>query len=133
MIAQEFLRHCLRWISIRCLQEIKSGDGGPYETIFPPTPCEIEVKARPRFTRQGAFEEWTTHLPHYYFRANMASDTLVDSPVFRHDMKREFHLRFADSLRQMRRYPTEIIPQYAHAHDVPLNLFGQLHLNLYTG
>lgn len=128
MSAQEFIRQYLRCFSVRRFQDINIGEGGPHEKIFPPTPREIEVNERPRFTRQGAFEDWTTHLSHYSFPTNMATDALVDSPVFCHDMEREFHLRFVDRLRQMLSYPTETIPQYDHAQEVPLDLFRPLHL-----
>lgn len=133
MTAQEFVRHYLRWFAERRFQAINIGEGGQNETIFPPTPLEIEVNDRPRLTRQGAFEEWTTHLTNYSLRPNMATDALIDSPVFCHDMEREFHRRFVDHLRQMIGYTIDNIPQYNHSHEVPLDLLGPLHLDPYIG
>lgn len=71
------------------------------------------------------------HLPYYYFHANLAANALFDTPVFSQNIEREFHRRLVDRLSQMRRYPMDHIPQYGHAYEVPLQLFGVLHLDPY--
>lgn len=66
MTDEEFIRHYLRWLSVRSFQTINIDEGDLHKMIFPPTPQKIEVvNSRPQLTRQGAFEEWSTHLPHY--------------------------------------------------------------------
>lgn len=56
MTAQEEMQKYIRWFTALRFQTIKIGPGGPHEKTFALTEREIVFIARPRLTRQGAFE-----------------------------------------------------------------------------